>query len=339
MIESTVDSLSGNAIILLDVRLGPVVPAAAVPVLRSASRLYLGSDLPEKFAEPLGAQLVSAPNEVLDAAQNGPVAVISAQLTEPSAAALHAKGAKVISTPTRVGFVLLEAVDALDQMYSPGGCPWSAAQTHESLRKYLLEESYELLEAIDSGDRAELRSELSDVLLQVLYHARIAASHDTDPFDIDAVAKELVDKQVARRPHVFNRNDTALDADEVHRQWQEIKQNEKNRDSAITGVALGQPALALVAKLVRRAKLAGIPTDLWPNGTSAAATLFQVAASAELAPAPELAGQDPELALRAVARQFATSIRQTEQAATQAGLDPTKLTENQWRTYWRADNT
>src|SRR5205807_6093040 len=98
---------------------------------------------------------------------------------------------------------LVDAVAVMNRLRSPGGCPWDAEQTHDSLRQYLIEETYELLEAIEDGDRALLREELGDVLLQVLFHARIAAEDAVDPFGVDEVAADLVGKLVGRHPHVF----------------------------------------------------------------------------------------------------------------------------------------
>ena len=94
-------------------------------------------------------------------------------------------------------------VSVMDRLRSPGGCPWDAQQTHESLVPYALEEAHELAEAIETGDRAGLREELGDLLLQVVFHARIATEHPSDPFDVDDVAADLVAKLVRRHPHVF----------------------------------------------------------------------------------------------------------------------------------------
>ena len=152
---------------------------------------------------------------------------------------------------------LLDAVAVMDRLRSPGGCPWDAEQDHESLRQYLVEETYELLEAIEDGDRAAMREELGDVLLQVLFHARVAPEDADDPFDIDDVAAELVAKLVGRHPHVFEGHDPAVrDATSQQHRWEELKQAEKQRESSVDGVALGQPAVALAAKLVQRTRRA-----------------------------------------------------------------------------------
>ncbi|MFC7491322.1 MULTISPECIES: MazG family protein [unclassified Knoellia] len=126
------------------------------------------------------------------------------------------------------GSRLLDAVAVMDRLRSPGGCPWDAEQTHESLAKYLTEEAGEAVEAIGSGDRQHLAEELGDVLLQVLFHARVAedAQVPEDEFDIDEVAGLLVDKLVRRHPHVFADGDASTPA-EVEEAWAQIKAEEK----------------------------------------------------------------------------------------------------------------
>ncbi len=193
----------------------------------------------------------------------------------------------------------------MDRLRSPGGCPWDAAQTHRSLAPYLLEETYETLEAIELGDAALLREELGDLLLQVLFHARLAEEAVGDGrFSIDEVAGDLVDKLIRRHPHVFA--DTSADtAEQVATNWDEIKKAEKQRTSATDGIAMGQPALSLAAKLVSRAGKAGLPVEL-PAADAIGEKLFALVAEAVQA------GIDPELALRETARQYRDAIRSTE---------------------------
>jgi XTP/dITP diphosphohydrolase len=148
------------------------------------------------------------------------------------------------------GAALLELVAVMDRLRTD--CPWDARQTHESLVPYLLEETYETLEAIERGDLAELRGELGDVLLQVLFHARIAAERtDGTGFTIDDVAADIAEKLVRRHPHVFG-DVTVSDADEVKRNWETIKAEERaaaggGPASALDGVPMAQPALSLAA--------------------------------------------------------------------------------------------
>lgn len=193
----------------------------------------------------------------------------------------------------------------MDRLRSPGGCPWDAAQTHQSLAPYLLEETYETLEAIELADAASLREELGDLLLQVLFHARLAEEADeTERFSIDEVAGDLVAKLTRRHPHVFG-DLTADSADQVASNWDEIKKAEKQRTSATDGIAMGQPALSLAAKLVSRSGKAGLDVAA-PAGEGIGEKLFAIVAEAVQA------GVDPELALRETAREFRTAVMTEE---------------------------
>lgn len=140
------------------------------------------------------------------------------------------------------GSRLLDAVVVMDRLRSPGGCPWDAKQTHESLAKYLTEEAGEAVEAIESGDRQHLAEELGDVLLQVLFHARVAedAAAEGERFDIDDVAGTLVEKLVRRHPHVFADGDAST-PEEVEEAWARIKAEEKAAKAAAAGPE-GAPA-------------------------------------------------------------------------------------------------
>ncbi|MBA2389893.1 MAG: MazG family protein, partial [Geodermatophilaceae bacterium] len=156
------------------------------------------------------------------------------------------------------GSRLLDVVAVMDRLRSPGGCPWDAEQTHESLRRYLLEEVYEAYDALVDDDLDALREELGDVLLQVAFHARLAEEAEQDPWGIDDVAAGLVDKLVRRHPHVFTERPVS-GASEVAANWEQIKRAEKGRTSVTEGVARSQPALALAQALVRRAGRHGLP--------------------------------------------------------------------------------
>ena len=151
------------------------------------------------------------------------------------------------------GSQLQRLVEVMNQLRSPGGCPWDAEQTHESLLKYLLEESYEFVDAVAGGNRTDMREELGDVLLQVYFHARIAQEHPTDPFSIEDVAEAIADKLIRRHPHVFAGIEVR-DSAEVLQNWEEIKKAEKGRTSALDGIAMAQPALPLIEKLLYRAE-------------------------------------------------------------------------------------
>lgn len=159
------------------------------------------------------------------------------------------------------GSQLQRLVEVMDTLRSPGGCPWDAEQTHESLLKYLLEESYEFVDAVQSGNRVDMREELGDVLLQVYFHARMAQEHPTDPFSIEDVAQGIADKLIRRHPHVFEGVEVR-DSQEVLENWEEIKKKEKGRTSPLDGVAMSQPALPLVEKLLYRAEKYNVDVTL-----------------------------------------------------------------------------
>ncbi len=205
------------------------------------------------------------------------------------------------------GVRLLDLVQIMDQIRL--ACPWSSQRTHRDLAKYGIEEAYELVEAIEAGDRDELREELGDVLLQVVFHARIAQDDPAEPFGIDDVAATIVDKLVRRHPHIFG-DATARTPEEVKELWLRTKAVEKQRSSVTEGVPLGQPALALAAKLALRARKAGI--SALPDGPGVGYELLALAARAEAA------GTDPETALRAAARIYRDAIRAAEESDAQA---------------------
>lgn len=151
-------------------------------------------------------------------------------------------------------------VEVMDTLRSPGGCPWDAEQTHQSLARYLLEETYETLEAMDSGDIDSLREELGDLLLQVVFHARIA--QETDPsFTLDSVAQSTVDKLVRRHPHVFDDLEVTSN-EELEANWAAIKAQEKPRESVTEGVPSAMPALQVATQLIYRSRdLSVRPSD------------------------------------------------------------------------------
>ena len=141
--------------------------------------------------------------------------------------------------------------EVMDRLRSPGGCPWDGEQTHASLLKYLLEESYEFVEAVELNDREAMREELGDLLLQVYFHARVAEDDPTDPFDVEEVAGAVADKLIRRHPHVFG-DTVAETSEDVMKSWEAQKVAEKGRTSALDGVPLAQPALMLANKLAYR---------------------------------------------------------------------------------------
>ncbi|MFJ1752069.1 MazG family protein [Kitasatospora sp. NPDC088134] len=211
------------------------------------------------------------------------------------------------------GARLLDLVAVMDRLRSPGGCPWDAEQTHESLVKYLVEEAFELVEAIEEGDRPTLREELGDVLLQVFFHSRIAEEHAEDPFSIDDVAGDIVEKLTYRHPHVFG-DVSVTGSAETEANWEQLKAAEKQRESVLDGVPAGLPALAYAAKLVsrvRRAEFTGVPDAAYAlpaelTAESAGELLLAVAQRAHDR------GVDVDAALRAAARRYRAAVRAAE---------------------------
>ncbi|RTL63118.1 MAG: MazG family protein [Pseudonocardiaceae bacterium] len=294
--------------------MGAVLPAAAVAPLRAATAVVATPDVADPAA--WGAEL-------LDGDPPAGAVVLTTDPAHPLVAAADV----VITTPEPAGVALLDAVAVMDRLRSPGGCPWDAEQTHASLLQYLVEEAYELYEAIEDGDRAAMREELGDVLLQVLFHARVAAE-DAAPFDVDDVAGDLVAKLVGRHPHVFAGSETIDTAERQEHRWDELKRAEKQRESSVDGVPMGQPAVALAAKLTSRTARAGFPAELLPSGPGVGEELFALAARAKLA------GVDPEAELRTAARRFADRVRAAQKKAAESGADAHALDVEAWRDAW-----
>ena len=156
------------------------------------------------------------------------------------------------------GATVTELVEVMERLRSEAGCPWDREQTHDSLKQYLLEESYEVLDAIDAGDDDDLCKELGDVLLQIVFHAQIAS--EDERFDIDDVCRAIVDKLIHRHPHVFG--DTQVDdADHVVTNWEVLKRSERGDDesdaSALSGVPKLLPALLRAQRVQEKASRVG----------------------------------------------------------------------------------
>ena len=208
---------------------------------------------------------------------------------------------------------LQRLAEVMDQLRSPGGCPWDAEQTHESLLKYLLEESYEFVDAVHSDDRVHMREELGDVLLQVYFHARIAEEDPVDPFSIEDVAQAIADKLIRRHPHVFTGVEVQ-NSTEVLQNWEDIKREEKGRTSALDGIAMAQPALPLIEKLLYRASKYGVdvetPTAIDITGTASESAVGQ--ALLTVIAWANANGVDTESALRKEAMVLSQQIAATE---------------------------
>lgn len=216
---------------------------------------------------------------------------------------------------------LSELVAVMDRLRSPGGCPWDARQTHRSLAEYLLEEAYETVEAIESGDRDDLREELGDLLLQVVFHSRIAEEDPDDPWNIDDVARGIVAKLVRRHPHVFVAESVGADdesvttAEQVESRWHELKAQEKGRASVTEGIPEALPALLRASKVLARSEHLDVPLPsmvdplLDVDGEESLGDLLLAVVAASRA-----RGWDAEAALRDAVRRQALRIREAEGA-------------------------
>ena len=206
------------------------------------------------------------------------------------------------------GARLLDLVAVMDTLRSPGGCPWDARQTHESLVEYLIEESYESVEAIEAGDRAGMREELGDLLLQVVFHARIAQDDVEDPWTIDDVAEGITRKLISRHPHVFDKgtDDPA-------------KAKETGRESVTDGIPANLPALLRASKVLSRSTRLQVPASELAESDRATSALDGVESAEQLgdlllaivSEAREC-GWDAEGALRDATRRRIAEIRAAE---------------------------
>ncbi|AXE54068.1 MazG family protein [Aurantimicrobium sp. MWH-Uga1] len=205
-----------------------------------------------------------------------------------------------------------ELIEVMAVLRAPGGCPWDAEQTHESLIKYLIEETYELIDAIESGNREEMIEELGDVLYQVIFHADLASTTPGEEFDIQDVAAHMTAKMVGRHPHVFGENKLET-ADDVMQVWDDLKKAEKpGRTSTLDGIPQSMPALALAEKLLGKAEKVGLEKQhlpdppIWESEDEVGSILLSIVSSAREQ------GIDAEKALRVRLRELQEDIREAE---------------------------
>jgi len=305
-------------VVLVDPRRPSLVPVEAIELL--TGEVQYTEEMPVAVPWTLPAARPAHTGE------DAPV-LLSSDPDHPSVTARLAAGERLISAPDhQPGERLVDAVAMMDKLRTAG--PWESEQTHDSLRRFLLEETYELFDAVRSGDADALREELGDVLLQVLFHARIAEDAPQHPFTIDDVADALLRKLGNRVPGVLAGEPISLD--EQLAQWEERKALEKPRNSVMDDVPTGQPALALAHKVVERAIKAGFPADLIP---------------ADITSITVTAGHDAETALRTAVLEFIDTVRAAEKAiaAERRGDDvPAELdvasvgliSEDEWRACW-----
>jgi XTP/dITP diphosphohydrolase len=305
-------------VVLFDPRRPSLVPVEAIE--------YLTGEVEYTEEMPVAVPWSLRAARPVHTGDDAPV-LLSSDPDHPAVTARLAAGARLISAPDRPrGERLVDAVAMMDKLRTAG--PWESEQTHDSLRRFLLEETYELLDAVRSGNADQLREELGDVLLQVLFHARIAEDAPRSPFTIDDVAAALMRKLGNRVPGVLAGQSISLE-DQLA-QWEERKAAEKPRTSMMDDVHTGQPALALAQKVIQRAEKAGLPADLIPTG------IMSISVSADI---------DVESALRTAVLEFVDTVRIVERAiaATRRGdsvpeeLDVASLgdvTEEEWREHW-----
>src|SRR5689334_20035396 len=278
-------------VVLVDPRRPSLVPVEAIDLLTGG--VQYTEEMPVKVPWSLPAARPAYDGE------DAPV-LLSSDPEHPAVVARLAAGDKLISAPkAAAGERLVDAVAMMDKLRTAG--PWESEQTHDSLRRYLLEETYEVFDAVRGGNADELREELGDVLLQVLFHARIAEDAPVHPFSIDDVADALVRKLGNRVPAVLAGESISLD--EQLAQWEERKAVEKQRKagkalvSTMDDVPTGQPALALAQKVISRVAQAGLPQDLVP----AAITSVTITADS-----------DAENELRTAVLEFMDTVRRVE---------------------------
>lgn len=308
-------------VVLVDPRRPTLIPVEAMELL--VGDVQYTEEMPVKVPWSLPSARPAYEGE------DAPV-LLSSDPNHPAVQTRLAAGDKLIAAPDpQGGERLVDAVAMMDKLRTAG--PWESEQTHDSLRRFLLEETYELFDAVRSGNADELREELGDVLLQVLFQARIAEDAPQHPFTIDDVADSLLRKLSNRVPAVLAGESISLD-DQLA-QWEERKALEKrakSRDSIFDGVPTGQPSLALAQKVIDRVNQSGLPADLIP------AAMTSVTVSLE---------GDAENALRTVVLEFMDTVRTVERAiaADRRGEDvPEELdiaslgviTEEEWRAFW-----
>jgi XTP/dITP diphosphohydrolase len=305
-------------VVLFDRRRPSLVPIEAIEHL--SGEVQYTEEMPVAVPWSLSAA------RPVHSGEDAPV-LLSSDPDHPAVVARLAAGARLISAPeTPRGERLVDAVAMMDKLRTAG--PWESEQTHDSLRRFLLEETYELLDAVGSGNADQLREELGDVLLQVLFHARIAEDASQFPFTIDDVAATLMRKLGNRVPGVLAGQSISLE--EQLAQWEERKAAEKPRKSVMDDVHTGQPALALAQKVVARAGKAGLPPELIPEEITA------VSVSAEV---------DAESALRTAVLEFVETVRGVERAISAArrgtgvpeefDVAPLgEISEDEWRGQW-----
>jgi XTP/dITP diphosphohydrolase len=307
-------------VVLVDPRRPSLVPVEAIELL--TGEVQYTEEMP--VAVPWSLPSARSAHTGEDAA-----VLLSSDPEHPSVTARLAAGERLICAPVQQpGERLVDAVAMMDKLRTAG--PWESEQTHDSLRRFLLEETYELFDAVRSGDADALRDELGDVLLQVLFHARIAEDAPQHPFTIDDVADALLRKLGNRAPGVLAGEVISLN--EQLAQWEERKALEKPRNSVMDDVPTGQPALALAQKVVQRVTRAGFPVDLIPADITSITVTSEFDAENTLHTAV-LVFMDT---VRGVEKAIAVQRRVGDIAAELEAAPAGAITEEEWRACWPA---
>ncbi len=215
---------------------------------------------------------------------------------------------------------LEELIAVLGRLRAPGGCAWDREQTHESLVKYLIEETHELVDAIEGGSREDLIEELGDVLYQVIFHADIAAQTPGEAFTLEDVAAAMTAKMIGRHPHVFG-DATAETAEDVIAVWDDLKRVEKpGRTSVLDGIPQGMPSLALADKLLGRAEKIGMLDADAPAAIAVQSEKELGQLLLAIVSSARSTGLDAERALRGTLRELQQEIRTGETDPADAGI-------------------
>ncbi|MEO6794614.1 MAG: nucleoside triphosphate pyrophosphohydrolase [Mycobacterium sp.] len=297
-------------VVLVDPRRPALVPVEALPLL--VGDILYTEELPivVPWSLPAARSVLSGADAAV---------LLSSDRNHPEVLARLAAGEALIAAPDPpAGERLIDAVAIMDRLRTAG--PWESEQTHDSLRRFLLEETYELFDAVRGGNSDELRDELGDVLLQVLFHARIAEEAPEHPFGIDDVADALLRKLDNRVPAVLAGEEISL-ADQVA-QWEQRKALEKSsRSSIMDDLSTAQPALALAQKVLQRLTRAGVPGDVIPDAVTTVTVAGHV---------------DAENDLRTAVLELMDTVRGVEQqiASTRHGDPLGEVSADEWRAHW-----
>ncbi|MFT3922813.1 MAG: nucleoside triphosphate pyrophosphohydrolase [Myxococcales bacterium] len=253
-----------------------------------------------------------------------------------------------MSEPRQTGERLPELVRIMRRLLSPDGCPWDREQTLETLRPYVIEEAHEVVDAIDRKDMPNLREELGDLLLQIVFQSELAGEH----FGIDDVVGAICDKMVRRHPHVFG-DERAADSAAVLSRWEQLKAKEKKDRGVLDGVPVAMPALLRAQRMGEKAAHLGLDwNDLAGPREKLDEELAEFDQAVQAGQAAEIESElgdvlfavvslarklsvDPEAALRRTLERFGQRVRFVEQATRARGVNPAELPFDELDALWK----